>query len=211
MSPRPQVLVIPRSHLENVALFQGFLPDRSGLIDQILDPSALRFMDREAAESDPNFKQLIPYMVVRHGKDFLAYTRGKKGSETRLHALKSIGVGGHVEPCDGPAHDALQWGMMRELQEELHITSPTIVKFLGLINDDSNEVGAVHLGLAYLIDCVEEPISADLALVDPTMEPLAVLQSKTDQFETWSRLLIEGDTGLNSPELLLTRYEAAQP
>jgi predicted NUDIX family phosphoesterase len=211
MSPRPQVLVIPRSHLESVALFQGFMPDRAGLLEQILDPTELRFMDRDAAEGDPSFKQLIPYMVIRHGSQFLAYTRGKKGSETRLHALKSIGVGGHVEPCDGPAHDALQWGMMRELREELHLSSPTTSQFLGLINDDSNEVGAVHLGLAYLIDIFEEPKCADLALVDPTMEPLASLQANADQFETWSKLLMEGQAGLDSPELPLTRFEVVQP
>jgi predicted NUDIX family phosphoesterase len=149
-------------------------------------------------------------MVIRHGSQFLAYTRGKKGSETRLHALKSIGVGGHVEPCDGPARDALQWGMMRELREELHLSSPTTSQFLGLINDDSNEVGAVHLGLAYLIDVVEEPMCADLALVDPTMEPLASLQANADQFETWSRLLMEEQAGINMPELPLIRLESVQ-
>ena len=210
MNPRPQVLVIPRAHLERVATFQGFLPDRPGLLEQILEPTELRFMDRDAAEGDPNFKQLIPYMAIRHGSHFLAYTRGKKGSETRLHALKSIGVGGHVEPCDGPARDALQWGMMRELREELHLSSPTTEQFLGLINDDSNEVGAVHLGLAYLIDVVEEPMCADLALVNPILEPLALLRAKADQFETWSRLLMEGQAGLDSPELPLKRFEAVQ-
>lgn len=81
MSPRPQVLVIPRAHLERVATFQGFLPDRPGLLEQILDPTELRFMDRDAAEGDPNFKQLIPYMVIRHGSHFLAYTRGKKAAK----------------------------------------------------------------------------------------------------------------------------------
>jgi hypothetical protein len=138
MNPRPQVLVIPRAHLESVATFQGFLPDRPGLLEQILEPKELRFMDRDAAEGDPNFKQLIPYMVIRHGSQFLAYTRGKKGSETRLHALKSIGVGGHVEPCDGPARDALQWGMMRELREELGIEAPPLTPLTRLTPNESN-------------------------------------------------------------------------
>jgi hypothetical protein len=61
-----------------------------------------------------------------------------------------------------------------------------------------------------LIDVVEEPMCADLALVDPILEPLASLRAKADQFETWSRLLMEEQAGLGSPELPLTRFESVQ-
>ena len=140
MSKVQQVLVVPRAHLENIHRFQGFLPAGTGFLDRLLVPAAMSFMDRPAAEEDPSHKQLIPYLVVRHAGKFLAYTRGKKGSESRLHALRSIGVGGHVEPCDGPAHESLARGLERELREELHLPGIPEMRFLGLINDDSNAV-----------------------------------------------------------------------
>ena len=191
-----QVLVVPRAHLESIRRFQGFLPVEHGLLASLLVPGAMRFMDRPAAEEDPSHKQLIPYLVVRHAGKFLAYTRGKKGSETRLHALRSIGVGGHVEPCDGPAHESLSRGLERELREELHLQGAPAMRFLGLINDDSNAVGAVHLGLAYLVEAASEPSVADLALVDPRMETLGELRAGADRYETWSRLVFESDGAL---------------
>ncbi len=191
MSKVQQVLVVPRAHLENIHRFQGFLPAGPGFLERLLVPAAMSFMDRPAAEEDPSHKQLIPYLVVRHAGKFLAYTRGKKGSESRLHALRSIGVGGHVEPCDGPAHESLARGLERELREELHLPGVPEMRFLGLINDDSNAVGAVHLGLAYLVEAMAEPSVADLALVDPRMETLEELRAKADKYETWSRLVFE--------------------
>lgn len=191
-----QVLVVPRAHLESIERFQGFLPAGRDLLDRLLVPVAMRFMDRPAAEEDPGHKQLIPYLVVRHAGKFLAYTRGKKGSETRLHALRSIGVGGHVEPCDGPAHESLARGLERELREELHLEGKPAIRFLGLINDDGNAVGAVHLGLAYLVEAIAEPAVADLALVDPRMETLEHLRAGADRYETWSRLVFESDRAL---------------
>lgn len=196
MTPVQQVLVVPRAHLEAIGRFQGFLPGGPDLLATLLVPEALRFMDRPLAEEDPGHKQLIPYMVVRHEGKFLAYTRGKKGSETRLHALRSIGVGGHVEPCDGPARESLARGLERELREELHLPGRPPMRFLGLVNDDSNAVGAVHLGLAYLVEAEAEPAVADLALVDPGMETWEELRAGAARFETWSRLVFENDSAL---------------
>jgi predicted NUDIX family phosphoesterase len=196
MTKVQQVLVVPRTHLDSLGKFQGFLPGGNDLLDRLLSPSALRFLDRPAAEEDPGHKQLIPYMMIRHAGRFLGYTRGKKGSETRLHALRSIGIGGHVEPCDGPAHDSLSVGMTRELREEIHVDGDLGVRFLGLINDDSNAVGMVHLGLAYLVDVAAEPLVADLALVDPRMESLGLLRANGDRHETWSRLLLDDPEAL---------------
>lgn len=196
MTQVQQVLVVPRTHLESIERFQGFLPAGHDLLDRLLVPENMRFMDRPAAEEDPMHKQLIPYLVVRHAGRFLAYTRGKKGSEKRLHALRSIGVGGHVEPCDGPAHESLARGLERELREELHLEGMPSMRFLGLINDDSNAVGAVHLGLAYLVEAIAEPAVADLALVDPRMETLEDLRAGAAHYETWSRLVLESDRAL---------------
>src|SRR5690554_1030040 len=91
-----EVLVVPRALLEEIGMFQGI---RTAEVDEavkrLLDPAAHFFMDRAAAEEDPTHKQIIPYCVFRHGDRVLHYTRGKAGGESRLHAKRSVGVGGH--------------------------------------------------------------------------------------------------------------------
>ncbi|MFM7111149.1 MAG: phosphoesterase, partial [Planctomycetota bacterium] len=86
--------------------------------------------------------------------------------------------------------------MTRELREEIHVDGDLGIRFLGLINDDSNAVGMVHLGLAYLVDVAAEPMVADLALADPRMESLGQLRANGDWHETWSRLLLDDPKAL---------------
>eukprot|EP00904_Undaria_pinnatifida_P001936 jgi/Undpi1/11743/HiC_scaffold_37.g14038.m1 len=111
-----------------------------------------RFESRPVAEEQPAWKQPIPYCGVRCGDDVFVVQRRKGGTEQRLHGKKSIGIGGHVGPEDGAPGDPelLIRALQRELREELFLPSeiPT-PRFLGLINDDSNPVGSVHVGLAF--------------------------------------------------------------
>ena len=96
-----EVLVVTRSLLEEIGMFQGLKCEGlKGAVARLLDPANHFFMDRGAAEEDPTHKQIIPYCVFRHGDRVLHYTRGKAGGESRLHAKISVGVGGHVNPVD---------------------------------------------------------------------------------------------------------------
>ena len=119
-------------------------------------------MPRSAAENDPSYKQLIPYIILRTERENQIGCYRRKGSEKRLHDLWSCGIGGHVNPIDtsemsDTLEDILHQGLMRELNEE--ITSLPLDKmpvFRGIINEDDTEVGAVHLGLVYTLD-VKDP------------------------------------------------------
>jgi predicted NUDIX family phosphoesterase len=192
-----EVLVIPRALLDEIGAFSGI---RSGdiepAISRLLDPANHFFMDRASAEDDPTHKQIIPYCIIRCGDRILNYTRGKAGGEARLHALRSVGVGGHINPVDtgggrtGP--DAYQAAVERELNEELIFEVPHHNRIIGLLNDESNPVGQVHLGIVHLIDVESDAVhSNEDALADLTFTPLAELNGPLfDKLETWSQACI---------------------
>jgi len=110
------------------------------------------FIERDAAETDPSLKQIIPYCVVTYDGHIYMTQRTSKQTEKRLHNKRSVGVGGHINPPDTDAENALIEGMKRELSEEMYIPDGYTFRFLGLINDDSTEVNSVHAGACYLIE-----------------------------------------------------------
>ena len=192
-----QVLVVPRALLEEIGVFEGIrTAGLDAALGRLLDPANHFFMDRDAAEDDPSHKQLIPYCVFRCGERILHYTRGKSGGESRLHAKLSVGVGGHVNPVDtgggktGPA--AYHAAVSREIDEELVLTQSHPHRIIALLNDDSNAVGQVHLGIVHLVDLESaEVTSREDALADLAFTPLAELNGPGfERLETWSQFCV---------------------
>jgi predicted NUDIX family phosphoesterase len=116
------------------------------------------FLERTTAEHDFQFKQVIPYIVIRHGDHFLLMQRTQKQTETRLHNKYSLGIGGHINDSDLAATqldpengDVVNFGMRRELEEEIHLAVEGSCELVGVINDDSTEVAKVHMGLVYVL------------------------------------------------------------
>ncbi len=192
-----EVLVVPRALLNEIGAFQGI--QTAGLdaaISRLLDPQNHFFMDRSAAEDDPSHKQLIAYCIFRCGERILHYTRGKAGGESRLHAKISVGVGGHINPIDtgegrtGPA--AYHAAVAREIAEELEIDGPMNLNIIALLNDESNLVGQVHLGIVHLVNLeTTAVISREDALTDLSFTPLAELNGEWfERLETWSQICI---------------------
>jgi predicted NUDIX family phosphoesterase len=192
-----EVLVVSRALLEEIGAFEGIRTE--GLVAavaKLMDPANHSFMDREAAEGDPNFKQLIPYCIFRCGDRILHYTRGKAGGESRLHAKISVGVGGHINPVDtgggrtGP--EAYHSAVTREIEEELDIPEKHEHRIIALLNDDSNPVGRVHLGIVHLVDLKSDAVSSrEDALTDLGFSPLEALGGELfERLETWSGFCI---------------------
>lgn len=193
-----EVLVVPRSLLDDIGSFQGILTDgMDAAIARLLDPANHFFMDRAKAEDDPSHKQLIPYCVIRCGSRVLNYTRGKAGGEARLHAQRSVGVGGHINPIDtgggrtGP--EAYHAAVERELHEELVFKVAHNNKVIALLNDDSNPVGQVHLGVVHLIELESDDIqSNEDALADLNFTELSELAGPMfERLETWSQFCVK--------------------
>ena len=143
------------------------------------------------AEEDPTHKQVIPYVVVRDGPSVFLMERTDAGGDARLHRRASIGVGGHLNPVDGEA-DPLAAGLAREWAEELAGDWEPEFLPVGLLNDDRNAVGAVHLGVVFAVEAAGRPLAVRETekLSGSFVNPEAVLAA-WDRLETWSQLVAE--------------------
>lgn len=191
------VLVISRDLFDRLGSFQGISFETDRYLPFILDPANNYFLSRDLAEEDPTHKQIIPYAIFRCGDRFLHYVRGGGSGEKRLAAKGSIGIGGHINDTDHAASsldkDTYTNGVEREIDEELNIAGAHSQEILGLINDDSNEVGQVHLGVVHLFTLENDHVTA----AEDNIEGLAFLTlrelgERIDSLETWSRLCLEG-------------------
>ena len=149
-----EVLVVPASLLDQLGPFSGFTTAIDRYLPAILDRAHQAFRPRSLVETDPSFKQLIPYVILEcnneQGTRLFQYTRGKGQGEARLHALKSVGIGGHISVEDSQGDDWYRIGMQRELSEEVEIGCRGTDRIVGLIYDDTTEVGRVHLGVVHI-------------------------------------------------------------
>jgi len=188
-----RVLVIPETRFVEAGAFHGFMPFSSQYMKTILEPKFLSYRPRGEVETDPSFKQLIPYVVLHWQGELFHYTRGNSGTETRLETLRSIGVGGHISLEDGPTSaDPYRNGMMRELNEEIEIGCLYREKCLGFIYDGRLPVGQVHLGIVHLLE-LEQPKARprEAAIAESGFAPLAELRQERAAFETWSQFVLE--------------------
>ena len=148
-------------------------------------------MRRDDAEQDPTHKQVIPYLVLRDGERWFLMRRTKAGGDARLHDLWSIGVGGHLNPGDGD----VAGGLRREWAEEL--VADFVPEFvpIGLLNDDTTPVGAVHVGVVYVADAAGRPVA--IRETDKLAGTFATTRRRRrsgDAMETWSRLVFDALT-----------------
>lgn len=188
-----QVLVIPTQVLVDAGLFQGFSPRTEHYLPRLLDSKHLCYLRRDRAEDDPSFKQLIPYVVLRWRDQLFNYVRGKRASETRLQALRSIGVGGHINPIDTNLFDSpYRQAMLREVDEEVRLGTTYQERCLGLINDDSTPVGQVHLGIVHVFDLAQPNVERrEQGLTKAGFTPLGELLEARAEFETWSQFVLD--------------------
>ncbi|HUZ07204.1 MAG TPA: NUDIX domain-containing protein [Candidatus Paceibacterota bacterium] len=190
------VLGFPRSLFEQLGVFQGFSADVDRYLTAILDKKNNSFQPRAQAETNPDFKQIIPYVVVTDGKSILHYVRGKKAGEQRLVAKGSIGIGGHINDEDHSLFavglQAFQEAVEREVREELSVEGPFDAKPVGLINDDSTEVGRVHFGVVHLLFRTPDKVKKNEQVITQVeFVPIEELKAKREQMETWSQLCLD--------------------
>ena len=199
MARQEQVLVVERKVLEQVGMFQGLTLEVERYLGKLFAPGVLRFMPRPQAEADPAYKQLIPYVIVSFAGKYLTYVRGRRAGESRLLGNRSIGIGGHINPTDNeiPLFDTdfrqmYRTAVEREVAEEVSIEANRTDSIVALLNDDSNEVGSVHLGVVHhwILDAPNvskrEQMITQMAFMNP-----AELQEVRDTMETWSQLCLD--------------------
>lgn len=198
-----KVLCLPESEFNNFGIKTGFSYD-SDLCWKIIENNMLRFIDREKAELDPSWKQIIPYVVVEPWGKFnqvFAYQRTKQGAEGRLHGNYSIGVGGHIDAEDMEHvvarndEEAFRatfcQAVYRELDEELSLCRSCFsFTLMGTLYDDSNEVGKVHLGIVVKLLANEEDVVPECQMANAKFYTKKELKNLSP-FENWSKILLE--------------------
>jgi predicted NUDIX family phosphoesterase len=181
------VYVVPRSAVIAGAGWRGV---RTAGLSEALEAIELRgrYEPRDAMERDPSFKQVIPYLVLRDGERYFLMRRTRGGRDERLHDRYSIGVGGHLNPGDG----GVDGGLRREWAEELDADFLPPFRLVGLLNDDTTDVGSVHLGVVYVADAAGRPVTIRETdkLTGRFVDPAAVAEV-VDELETWSQLVFE--------------------
>ena len=176
-------------------MFQGYIIHPERHLFSFLNPQNNSFIPRSLAESEPKYKQLIPYVLLRYRDSIFSYVRGKKSSEIRLIARRSIGVGGHIEPTDqslfSSDRDMYLEAARREVTEEVKLDSPYHESIVALINDDSTEVGKVHLGIMHIWDLAEPNVTKREGLITQSgFVPIETLKANLDELETWSQIAL---------------------
>lgn len=186
-----QVLVLPREHVPGGCDFSGVRTADAAVLTTLRAALAAygTFLDRPVAEDDPTHKQLIPYVVVRDGERIFLTERSTAGGDARLHGKASIGVGGHLNPVD-EGEDPLTDGLRREWSEELDTSWEPDFRLVGLINDDSNPVGSVHLGVVFTVEADGRAVSVrEHEKLIGRWVTVDELRSVWDRLETWSQLV----------------------
>ena len=198
--PEEQVLVIERKVIEQVGMFDGLAFDVDRYLERIFVPGVPRFMPRSQAEHDPSFKQIIPYVIMTHQGRYLSYVRGKRAGETRLLAKRSIGIGGHINPIDADdsplfayLYDNYLTAVHREVVEEVAVETTYSDHIVALLNDDSNEVGSVHLGIVHCWNLSEPKVAKrEQMITQMAFMTTDELRQNRDSLETWSQKCLDG-------------------
>ncbi len=199
MAKEEQVLAVERKVLEQPGLFNGLAFDVDRYLDRIFAPGVPVFLPRSQAEKDPSYKQLIPYVIMACDGRYLTYVRGKRAGETRLVAKRSIGIGGHINPVDNevPLFDRdfqkmYEIAVEREIAEEVFVEANHTDRIVALLNDDSTEVGSVHLGIVHcwLLDAPKVD-KREQMITQMAFMTLVELQQLRDTMETWSALCLD--------------------
>jgi predicted NUDIX family phosphoesterase len=194
--PEENVLVIKRSLLDELGSFQGLNFEPRKCLDAILSRGNNFFLRRPLAEKDPSHKQIIPYVLLAHGDRVLFYVRGKKAGEQRLVAKGSIGIGGHMNESDESLfaldEAAYRAGVEREVGEEIAINTKFEDRIVALLNDDSNEVGQVHLGVIHIFKLAEPKVDKREAMITSlAFLGKDELLARRDSLETWSQICLD--------------------
>ncbi len=202
MAQEEQVLVVERKVIERIGMFNGLMFDVERYLREIFAQGVPCFMNRAQVEKNLAYKQIIPYVIMSCEGKYLSYVRGKRAGETRLVAKRSIGIGGHINPSEAmPLFGKLsetnlsvyRSAVQREVAEEVLVETKYSNHIVALLNDESNEVGQVHLGIVHLWTLDEPKVTKrEQMITQMSFMTAGELEKVRDNLETWSALCLSG-------------------
>lgn len=187
--PSESILVVKRSDICSDKLWTGY--QSSDLCSEMnaIEKNHI-FMDRAAAETNPLYKQIIPYLIFNHQDRYFLMQRKSTASEQRLASKYSFGIGGHIRKEDMQGKSLFDWAL-REFHEEINYEGSLDPQPLGIINDDSTDVGKVHIGFAFLLKGNSDQISIKSELKSGQLLTLEECKAYYENLETWSQMIYE--------------------
>jgi predicted NUDIX family phosphoesterase len=197
MNPQSEdVLVVKRSLFDQLGSFDGINFEPRKYLDAILSRGNNFFLPRPQAEKDPTHKQIIPYALLAFEDKVLYYVRGKKAGEQRLVAKGSIGIGGHMNEGDETLfaldEAAYRAGVEREVNEEIKISTRFEDRIVALLNDETTEVGSVHLGIVHVFKLAEPKVEKREAMItNLAFLGKDELMARRESLETWSQICLD--------------------
>src|SRR6266498_4963250 len=194
--PGENVLVVRRNLFEQLGSFQGLNFGPEKYLNLLLSRGNNFFLPRAQAENDSAYKQIIPYVLLAFQDRVLHYVRGKKAGEQRLVAKGSIGIGGHMNESDESLfaldEQAYRAGVEREVNEEIKIDTPFEDRIVALLNDDTTEVGRVHLGIVHIFKLKEPKVQKREAMITAlTFLTKEELLARRKTMENWSQICLD--------------------
>jgi len=194
--PEENILVVRRTLFDQLGDFHGLNFEPRKYLDAILSRGNNFFLPRSQAENDPSHKQIIPYVLLACDGKVLYYVRGKKAGEQRLVAKGSIGIGGHMNEGDESLfaldEAAYRAGVEREVGEEIKIETAFKDRVVALLNDDTTEVGRVHLGIVHVFKLREPKVEKREAMItNLSFLDQQELLARRETLETWSQICLD--------------------
>lgn len=192
-------MVVARNDLLASGSWYGIRTDNLQKYLKII-ASRHRFLSRKKVEDDSRWQQIIPYLVFEHNGQIFLMRRKSSHSDRRLSDLYSIGIGGHINKKDirrdketkgvSGSNVIMEWAR-REFAEEIQYEGNYKTEFLGLVNDDSNEVGLVHTGLAIRVIGDNKNIKVKDEHKSGKLVAVGELESYYKRMETWSQIVYD--------------------
>lgn len=182
------ILVVKRKHLFHESAWQGLAQiDFDNYLEIIKKEQ--EFLPRSLMEEDLNYKQIIPYLIFNFEDKYFLMKRKSKASETRLRDKYTLGIGGHIRESDTGSNSILDWSK-REFHEEVNYSGNLEVEPIGVLNDDSNSVGQVHLGFVFLLKGDNSNISVKSELEGGQLVSLDGCRAVRSNMEEWSQIVL---------------------
>lgn len=201
-------MVVSRTELFDGDIWNGIRAENLPKYLKVITKSH-KFMARGEVESDPRWKQIIPYLIFEHDGKILAMQRKGTHTDKRLANMYSIGVGGHINLKDvkgikskrelifdkskskGIKGDEVMEWAKREFEEEIDYKGKYTAKFLGVLNHDANDVGLVHVGLVIMLSGDSSEIKIRDEHKSGTMMTIDELGRHYKKMETWSQIVYD--------------------
>jgi len=185
------ILVVKRIHFfaEEQVAWQGFRDVNFDEYVQIINRNK-EFLPRSLMEIDPMYKQIIPYLIFEYNERYFLMQRKADASEARLRSKLTLGIGGHIRQEDMQEGQLFSWAL-REFHEEVDYKGNVTVKPLGIINDDSNDVGKVHIGFVFLLKGDSPDICVKSELKNGQLVSYDDCLRLKEDMETWSQFVVD--------------------